>query len=387
MKTLLSNRIGIVSVFLLLSLVNSPEICAQVRVTRVTGPEQLNGKKGIVYNLPRTMVHVDLWIARTQQFAGPLAEYAGEYLSLDDVVTKNAVSYAISDVDIRTAIEPDPGQVYIIEKEDKSPGEIWVSFGKSAPVVTLEKFDKAVSPEGFVKWNEELFAQPVAGHLFREYTESSTREVIDTIIRKVSIDTLVLEEMTFRYSMVEFSDREKAQEAAMQIKQIERDKYNLLIGYQETAYSRETLEFMLNKLEEQRLEYLKLFTGVSVTETLKFDYMIIPETANEEGKYNLAGFSKSSGIISPEGQNILTVSIKPDSAIIFSAASSENQPAMGFAYRVPQPVQVVLTFQEKELVSQRIDVLQLGPVLTLPPEFRRVEFDMETGALRSVVIE
>ena len=50
--------------------------------------------------------------------------------------------------------------------------------------------------------------------LFRKYTESPTREVIDTIIRKVSIDTLVIEEKIFKRSMVEFSDQEKAQEAA-----------------------------------------------------------------------------------------------------------------------------------------------------------------------------
>ena len=72
---------------------------------------------------------------------------------------------------------------------------------------------------------------------------------------------------------------------------------------------------------------------------------------------------------------------------IISSSTDENQPAMGFAYRVPQPVRVVLTYQEKELVSQRVDVLQLGPVLTLPPEFRRVEFDMESGALKTVVLE
>ena len=111
-------------------------------------------------------------------------------------------------------------------------------------MLTLEKFDKTVSPPGFVSWNEHLFVTPDPAYLFKKYTESPTREIIDTMIRRVSIDTLVIEEKIFKRSMIEFTDQEKAQEAADKIRQIEKDKYNLLVGYQETAYSREAMEFM-----------------------------------------------------------------------------------------------------------------------------------------------
>lgn len=381
------NRLSIIAFLIFLSAAASLEALGQVRVSKVTSPEMLTGKKGIVYALPGTMIHVDLWVTKTQQFAGPLAEFAGDYLGIDDVITKNAVSYAIEDAALWTATEPDPGQVYIIEKEEKSQGEIWISFGKSTPVLTLETFDKTVSPKGFMNWNENLFIAPEPGQLFRKYTESQKREVIDTIIRKVSIDTLVLIEKIFKRSMIEFSDVEKAQEAAGKIKQIEQDKYNLLVGYQETAYSREALEFMYDRLEEQRLEYLKLFTGVSVTETLKFDYQVFPEAGKEEQKYGFTGFSKTSGMTDPEGQNAITLSLKSDAMNFIPEVPAENQAATGLVYRLPNSVLAVLMYQEKELVSKRIEVLQLGPLLSLPPEFKRVEFDLESGALKSVVIE
>jgi hypothetical protein len=381
------NRLSFIAILILLSVAASMEAMAQVRVSKVTSPEMLTGKKGIVYTLPGTVIHVDLWVTKTQQFAGPLAEFAGDYLGIDDVITKNAVSYAIEDAALWTATEPDAGQVYLIEKEEKSQGEIWISFGKSTPVLTLETFDKTVSPKGFTNWNENLFIAPEPGQLFRKYTESQNREVIDTVIRKVSIDTLVLEEKIFKRSMVEFSDLEKAQEAAGKIKQIEQDKYNLLVGYQETAYSREALEFMYDRLEEQRLEYLKLFTGVCVTETLKFDYQVFPEAGKEEQEYGFTGFSKTSGMTTPEGQNAITLSFKSDAMNFIPEIPSENQTAMGLVYRLPNSVLAVLMYQEKELVSKRIEVLQLGPVLSLPPEFKRVEFDLESGALKSVVIE
>jgi hypothetical protein len=37
--------------------------------------------------------------------------------------------------------------------------------------------------------------------------------------------------------------------------------------------------------------------------------------------------------------------------------------------------------------SKRLEILQFGSIHSLPPEFKRVEFDMETGALKSVVLE
>jgi hypothetical protein len=387
MKIKMLNRLSFIAVLAFLSLAAALEVTAQVRVTKVTSPDMLAGKKGIVYTLPGTLIHVNLSVIKTQQYAGPLAEFARDYLGIDDVITKNSVSYAIGDAALWTATEPDPGQVYLIEKEEKSQGEIWISFGKSTPVLTLEKFDKTVSPKGFANWNEGLFVAPEPGMLFRKYTESPTREVIDTVIRKVSIDTLVLEEKIFRHSMVEFSDQEKALEAAGRIKQIEQDKYNLLVGYQETAYSRESLEFMYDKLEEQRLEYLKLFTGVSVAETLKFDYQVFPESGKEEQKYSFAGFSKSSGMIAPEGQNAITISLQSDAVDLKPDDPDKNQPATGLVYRLPLTVQAIVSFQDKELVSKRVEVLQLGSTLTLPPEFKRVEFDLQTGALKSVVIE
>jgi len=387
MKTKFSNRFCFIIALVGLLFVSPIVLKAQVKVYKVTGPEMLTGRRGIIYNLPRTLVNVDIWIEKTQQLAGPLADYADEYLGLDNVITKNSVSYAIIDADIRTEAEPDPGQFYIIEKEEKASGEIWVSFGNKSPVLTIEKFEKTITPPGFMQWHEDLFENTDPEPLFRKYTESSTREVIDTIIRKLSIDTLVLEEMIFRHSMVEFSDEEKAQEAASRIKQIEHDQYNLLIGYQETAYPKGTIEFMIKKLEEQRLEFLKLFTGIGVTEVLQFEFMAIPDPENEEGEYKLAGFSTSNGMTGKEGQQSITIRIKPEVSPLTPVATGSELASTGIAYRLPQTVQAVLSLQDRELASKRIEVLQLSPILTLPTEFKRVEFDTQTGALKSVVIE
>lgn len=363
-------------------------ILAQVRVSKITATEISAGKKGIVYALPRTVIQVDLYVLKTQQFPGPLAAFARDYLGLDEVITKSSLNYAVENAAVFSTTEPDPDAVYLIEKEEKSSGEIWISFGKTTPLLTLEKFDKTKVPDGFVSWNENLFEGVDPGYLFRKYTESPKREKIDTITRRVSIDTLVIEDQVFKRSMVEFTDKEKAQEAADKIKQIDKDKYNLMVGYQETAYSKDAMEFMFDKLEEERLEYLKLFTGVSIRETLKFTYRFSPDPAKELQEYRLAALSKYNGIIPPDGPNDVKVAIMPDAEILKTIAPVLGQPTTtGFVYRIPMSAQAVLYVQGKELDSKRLEILQFGSIQSLPQEFKRVEFDMETGTLKSVVLE
>jgi hypothetical protein len=360
---------------------------AQVNVVKISGDDASEGKKGLVYNLPRTRVHIHLCISKSEFVPGPLAAYASDYLGINGVSDKALVEYEIKSASVRTSVEPDPDQYYLVQKEEKSSGEIWISFGHHSPVNLMERFAEGSSPNGFGEWNSLLFQKPDAARLFRKYTESPSREIVDTIIRKASIDTIVIEDIFFKHSMVEYTDKEKAQEAADKIRQIENDRYNLLIGYQETAYSRDVLEFMLSSLENQRSEYVRLFTGITLSETLTFEYTLLPDPANEEGVYSLAGFNRNTGITEPNGQNVIKVIIGKSPGQERLSEGMTQSGGNGFAYRIPVDARIVVTYQEKELESEWVNVLQLSPVLTLPSDFKRIEFDPETGALRSVVIE
>jgi hypothetical protein len=205
------------------------------------------------------------------------------------------------------------------------------------------------------------------------------------LIRKVSIDTLVVEEKIFRRSMVGVTDKEKASEALERIRQIEQDKYNLLVGYQETAYTREALEFMYSTLENERQEYLSLFTGVEVTQQLNFRFDILPDPSLESQEYAIGGFSESAGIIQTANDSKLTISIKADQLpLVFK---EDEMSFTGLVYRVPAMVTAILTWQDKELASGRFEVAQLGSIFALPPDFKRVEFDLLTGTVRQMVLE
>lgn len=363
----------------------SGQVAAQVKVTRISSSDGLSGKNGVVYALPRTILGVDLAITKVQHFPGPLAEYAREFLGIGDPLVKATLEYRIDGAFISPACEPDPAQTFIVEKEDKSQGEVWVNFSPDGRIVSMESFAKESSPKGFSAWKEGLYTPLEEAGLYSKYSASAVKEVIDTIIRKVSIDTLMIEQMTLKRSMVEYPDRDKAEEAMDKIRQIDSDIYNLLIGYQETPYSREALEFMYEKLRAEKQEYVSLFTGVTVEERLVFHYNIVPDPDKEVQVYEISGFSVTSGMVAPAEDNKVTLTITRENKPVSGPGS--GQYTGGIVYRIPATLPVSLNYGEKELASGLFEIKQLGSLLSLPPQFKKFELDLTSGMLRTLVLE
>ena len=101
MKSLKINLPNLTLIILCCFLFFSPGLFAQIKVTRVESQAQLAGKNGVVYALPRTVVITDICVSKSQQFAGPLAEFAAEIMGIDEVITGDAVSYSIENAVIR----------------------------------------------------------------------------------------------------------------------------------------------------------------------------------------------------------------------------------------------------------------------------------------------
>src|SRR5690606_24529323 len=118
-------------------------------------------------------------------------------------------------------------------------------------------------------------------------------EKVDTIIRRISVDTSTFEDVFIKRSVSERSAEQLAKEAAELIRKIDDNKFNLITGYQEVNYSKDAMEFMISQLEKTKQEYLALFRGVSRTSIAKHVFYVTPGNDQEGMLETVCGFSGS----------------------------------------------------------------------------------------------
>ncbi len=256
---------------------------SQINVVHIDNNTFPQTSEGIFYSLPRTVVDITVKIDRIENYQGPYADYALRFLGLKNVVQSNTIEYKISDIAISTSFEPDPDQYYFVELGDKT------LKGENAGLLSLTDAgiilgtlpvgsDTATQVRKLLNTEEPPLEleKDAFGELFRNYTDMSVFEKVDTIRRKVNIDTMTLERQYLKKTMVEKSPEQKAKEAADFLSKIKDNRFNLITGFQEVNYNKETLEFMDAQLKNLEKEYLKLFTGVRIHKTITFSYKYIP---------------------------------------------------------------------------------------------------------------
>jgi hypothetical protein len=358
----------------------------QVRVTHITSKDGTAGRKGVIYALPRTVLAIDLQITRTDRMPGPFAQFAQELLGVSDVITAQEIGYSVDKAFIITQSEADPEQVYLVEKDEKASEDIFYAFSDCGLMIGSESIPE-VQGMNAVEWQDYFSKTFSTGEIFPGYKAGAMKENTDTITRIVSFDTLTYTEKILKRHMVKQSDREKALEAASMINSIGQDKYTLMVGYQETAYSVEALKFMTEQLEEQRIAYLQLFTGVTRNEQVHIRLSYIPPTANME-EIALTGFSPLIGLTAPDGSNDITVTlVKKGLTDVMGNDPAPTGNTLGYAYRIPESCVVVVRYKGEVIGSNTLYVNQAGIVRSLPPAVTHVEFYPETGSLKKVILK
>ena len=75
------------------------------------------------------------------------------------------------------------------------------------------------------------------------------------------------------------------------------EKFNMIRGFAEVAYSKESIEYMNQQLDKLETEYLNLFTGNTVKHQLKYNFIYYP-SGNDNNMFTpLFRFSAKEGLI------------------------------------------------------------------------------------------
>jgi hypothetical protein len=373
---------------------------AQINVLRIDNNAAPQTKDGVFYSLPRTVVKIDVKIDRTENYKGPYADFALRFLGLKNVIPANSIDFSISRISITTYPEPDPDQYYFVELGDK------ISKGEKAGMLSLTDAGVILGtlPENSdtvenYSWKQKE-TEPIAdvekdafGELFKYSADVSVFEKVDTIIRKINVDTMTVERQYYKRTMVEKSPEQKAKEAADFISKIKDNRFNLISGTQEVNYNKETLEYMDDQLNRMEKEYLKLFTGISVHKSLTFSYKYIPVPNQINTEIPIFKFLKSKGIIDLDepGGKVVTIKVQrvgnTNTVANYLKKAEKESKVQGFSYRIPELASVSVKLDENTQEETQCMVSQLGVVTNLPAAKWKVEFHKETGGIKGLEIQ
>ncbi len=376
-------------------------VYAQMNVVHIDNNSAPQTKDGIFYSLPRTVVKIDVKIDRMENYKGPYSDFALRFLGLKNVIPVNSIDYKISDILITTYPEPDPDQYYFVELGDKtSKGEKSVMLSLSdAGVILGTSEETGIAADGDAGSSGSLEIPPsegdkdAFGELFKYSADMSVFEKVDTIIRKINIDTMTVERQYYKRTMVEKSPEQKAKEAADYISKIKDNRFNLISGTQEVNYNKETLEYMDDQLNRMEKEYLKLFTGISVHKTVTFSYKYIPVPNQINTEIPIFKFLSSKGIIDLDepGGKVVTIKIQrvgnTNTVSNYLKKALKETKVQGFSYRIPELARVSVKLDENTQEENQCLVSQLGVVTYLPVSKWKVLFHKGTGGIKGLEIQ
>ncbi|MDP4281440.1 MAG: DUF4831 family protein [Bacteroidota bacterium] len=373
---------------------------AQINVFHIDKDVQPTSRDGVFYALPRTVVRIDVTIDKVENYKGPYSEFALKYLGLKNIIEANSVEYKVTGIQVTTSAQPDPDQYYFVEvgkKLSKNEKAGLLSLNESGLLLgtmpskwdTLPLAGKAV----FQTPVTEISEKDIFPEIFKYSADISFFEKIDTIIRKVNIDTMTLERQYYKRTVIEKSPEQKAKEAADFIQKIKDSRFNLISGMQEVNYNKETLEYLDAQLKTMEKEYMKLFTGISIHKASTFTYLYTPNPNQVNTEVPIFKFSKSKGFRELDDPSGKVVTIKVQRSGTTGMVSdylnkvNSRKSTHGFYYRIPELARVTVRVDSDIQDETQCLVNQLGIVSFLPPDKWKVKFYDETGGIRNIIIE
>lgn len=362
-------------VFQLLITLNT-SINAQYVVRKVTDKSVNTAQDGFYYNLPLTVLKVNVVYEKIEKIRGPLSDFTLNYLGTSDYIADNSSSYRILNIDITPESNIDPNQIYYVQfpaERDKDEKEMVFSLSSLG---TLLGFDESGISHSVSEKQEvdQTYILLDGDKDFDFRAEYNRKKQFDTITRRITIDTVSIDRFIFKTSWVDKSDEDKANEAAMQIEKIRESRFNLLTGYQEVNYG-ESMKYMDTQLKKLENQYLELFLGKELKSIESQTIYYTPEIG--ESDETLLEFSDGN-----------TVSIN-----ILSQQSVANLPENplekvdNIFYRIPNFAIIEVEHNGTIHYRRMFTINQLGVTATAPLNRTRSQFDFKTGGLKQIVRE
>lgn len=359
------------NLFLLIVALVLIESCVTPTKVQVTpfGQEPPELLEKYVYALPMSVLKVEVICSEVLSIPGPYGDYADRYLGINEVIKQKSSIWVIDDVKVSHYTEMDPQHFYslnVLEGEfSQSFLDAQIEKGNIINMQSLVSEELKVSEPGMNNKNDLLRYMDLGVYgNFKERTETMYKTLVtDTSFVRVPVERTIIEQK---------SPAMKAEEAAEFILDLRTSRFELLSGVYEVYPDGEAMAATIEKLDELENSYLSLFTGKTITRTIKRDYIIVPEPGSSDSRYMLDMFSGLLGFVPEElmeGQP-LEIQIKPVGKTRdldnYFAGAAESDSYNEWYYRVPDVAELSVLLGGEVLTQQRISLYQSGAVIAAP---------------------
>lgn len=308
---------------------------AQV-VNKVTVGDNMN--YGITYNLPTTMVKVEVSASCTQVKAGAFAPYAEKFLGLKDVAQEDKTTWLVEDIRLTPEAKADTTQIYhIIFNEKGALPTFYLSNER-----TLLAINHAVTIQE---------------------TPPTTVPVVEQKLTFKPSDVMTGEMLKAG------SKAKQAELVAEEILSIRESRSELIRGEADNLpKDGKQLQLMLDNLSAQEEALMSLFVGTVSTSQGSHTYYYHP--TKEVERELLFRFSSELGFVEADdyagAPYYVSISVVEDNRMAPMDAKAIKKLEKGIAFCVPGKVHITLFNASQKLAEGDIRMAQFGHVEQLP---------------------
>jgi len=362
---------------------------AQVVSEKVKSSKSYSQTEGVVYALPKVVFKLDVWIEKTEYVKGPYGFYAERLLGLSDVISTNKVTYNIASINISESYISDLDQLYFMSftnASSKSDNSNFLAMSETGYISGLT--DLSASQDGNTEINViETLKQ--GNRSFKYYADANLVDKVDTIIRRVDIDTATIEKAIIKRTSIEKDMSQRAQDAATYYMEIRQNRIELISGFQEVAYSEGALSLMNNELKQLENDYLRLFTGKTLISDEHYVFYYTPVSNQPNIIAPIFKFSVDQGVnyLTSSGGEKVSVAIKSNGLSEKLQDVDVSTAVNGVVYRFPETSEVWVKHNAKEFDKQLMQIPQLGKLQVLNAHQNVFELYPTSGGVKMMKLK
>lgn len=323
----------------------------------------------LIYALPMTVADIYVVAERIYEKPGPYSDFAADLLGMSDVIRQEREYWSIKNIVLNTHSEIDPEQYYIIQATRL--------FETNA--LKLRKYGLILdlSPEKSIR-DELLYDNTNSESQRIKVTNLGSDEYFisykDTLYRLVKLDTGFVRLPYLVEKKKVLTTAQLAERAARQLMELREGKHLILTGETNVFPQGDASINELNRLEK---EYTELFTGKRASEITSFSFHITPLKETRGEKTIIFRFSEQNGLLPADQDTGIPISVEfvPELKTGRLNMIYKSQPAKSVQafdklfYRIPDVVNVKISYGDKVLNSSRRLFYQFGEVVNLPSNY------------------